>query len=149
MFDLRRTGAAAPAAAGAAGLGSPLRRAGFLARFVPGLIAAVAALAAAGTCRAGSTPLVESDEAWWYHKGTNAPQALEVADEQHAKAGPRWNAGPSPFLGAGRTPFPGEVIEASLRQDLMELAVERVARTGDQFGGGDEEVVLLGFASSE
>jgi hypothetical protein len=75
-----------------------------------------------------------------------AVEALEVADEEHAQAGPRRNAGASAVLMVRRAEL---LIEPGPGQHGVELGVERVRGAFGPFRGGDEAFGLPGLAFSK
>jgi hypothetical protein len=78
-----------------------------------------------------------------------AVQTFKVADKEHPKINPRRNPGTAALLVVFSAEPLGEVIEAGLGQHLIDFAVKWMAGTSGQFGGGDEQFLLLGFAFSK
>ena len=69
--------------------------------------------------------------------------ALEIADQQHAEVDPRRNARPTDGVVVELRAEPlGEVVEPSLGEELVELAVERMPRSSRHVRARDPEFLL-------
>jgi hypothetical protein len=74
-----------------------------------------------------------------------AIQTFEVTDEQPAEINPGRNARSAAFLVIRGAELFHKIVKTGGRQNLVELGLKGMTRTGRQFGRGDEQFVLLGL----
>src|SRR3954447_4910927 len=76
--------------------------------------------------------------------GSLGAQPLEVAHEQHAEIGTRWDRFPAEAVGVeGLTEVLDVAVEGGLGEQAVELVMEDMAGGAGEIGGGDPKVWLL------